>query len=135
MDNKKRLIIFISSFVIALLFWRLRVFLFYNEGNLSFLRAVSGLQIHHYHFGIIILTVALLLYLFYERNNITLALLGFGLGSILDSFIPRLFKSGTRIQEIANYNTNFYNSLVLFSIIIVFCIILYQVKNIKSKKV
>ncbi len=124
-EPKKRLIVFFLGLILSFIYWRLRVLFFYSGGSVSIIRAVTGLTIHHYHFGIIILTFFLLLYLFYEQNNLFVGLIGFGLGSILDSFISRLFKSNTRIEEIINYNANFYNTFFVFGIVIVLGLIFY----------
>jgi len=132
MNSKKRLIIFCLGFALAFIYWRLKVLFYYQEGGVSFLRRITGLSIHHYHFGILILTLFLLLYLFYKQNNVFIGLIGFGLGSILDSFVSRLFNSGTRIQEIINYQMNFYNTLLIFGIVIVLSVIFYLMKDLKS---
>lgn len=119
MNNKKKLIIFILSFVIALLFWRLRVFLFYNNEDLPFLRVITGLAIHHYHYGIIFVLIAGLLLIFYKRNAFSVGLMGFGLGSVLDSVISGLLKTNTvRGVEITRYNQSFALTIFLFLIVI-----------------
>ena len=133
MTTKKSMLIFCFAFILALIYWRLKVFLFYRNGSLGFLRNITGLKIHHYHIGIIILTISLLLYLFYKKNNMIIAFLGFGLGSVLDGFSSGLFYSNSRIDEINNYNSNLPNSLLIFGIIIVFCIIFYIIRDIKQK--
>ena len=127
MDNKNKLLVFSSSMIFAFIFWRLSVFI--KKGEVNVLRAVTGLNIHHYTYGVIILTLALLLYLFYRQDNLIVGFLGFGLGSILDSFMSRLFRGGTRAQEIINYNANLVNSLLLFCVVIVFGIVLCVVSS------
>jgi len=128
MNEKRKLVIFCLTFVLAFIYWRLRVFFVYNNGAINPIRAATGLEIHHYHFGIMILTISLLFYLFYKQSNITIAFLGFGLGSVLDGFLSGLLESSTRIQEIMNYNFAFYISLLVFEIIIFFSIVLYLVR-------
>jgi len=134
-ESKKGLVIFCLGFILAFIYWRLKVFFYYQEGGIPFIREITGLTIHHYHFGVLILTIFLLLYLFYEKNNIFIGLIGFGLGSILDSFTSRLFKADTRVQEIINYQMNFYNTLFIFGIVIIFGVILYLANNIKSEEI
>jgi hypothetical protein len=133
MDKEKSLIIFCFAFILAFVYWRLKVFITYMDGGISYLRELTGLTIHHYHTGLLILTIALLLYLFYKQNNIILSFLGFGLGTVLDSFMSRLFKAETRIQEIANYNFNFYNTLLFFGVVLVTGVIFYLI-NERYKK-
>ncbi len=133
MDKKESLIIFGFSFILAFVYWRLKVFILYMDGGISYLRGLTDLTIHHYHIGLLILIISLLLYLFYKKNKIILAFLGFGLGTTLDSFMSRLFKAGTRMQEIINYNNNFYNTLLFFGVILATGIIFYLI-NEKYKK-
>ncbi len=137
MNNKKKLIIFISCFVIAFLFWRLRVFLFYNDGSLSFLRAVTGLTIHHYHYGILFILVSALLLIFYKRNYFSVGLMGFGLGSVLDSVISGLLKTNTiRGVEITRYNQSFALTIFLFLIVIILSMVFYLFsKNTRRSKI
>lgn len=137
MNNKKKLIIFILSFVIALLFWRLRVFLFYNDGDLPFLRVITGLTMHHYHYGIIFILVSALLLIFYKRNAFSVGLMGFGLGSVLDSMISSLLKVNTlRSVEITRYNQSFPLTTFLFLIVIILSSIFFLFsKNTKRSKI
>ena len=125
MKSGKRLLIFITSFIIAFVFWRLRVFFSYNNGELPFLREITGLTIHHYHYGLIIILVAALLLIFYKVNSWSVGLMGFGLGSVFDSFVSRLFGGTNRIREIVGYNDSFIFTLVLFANIILLSIIFY----------
>jgi len=130
MSDKKKLITFSISMLFAIIFWRLIVF--FRKGKISILKEITGLNFHHYTYGIIILTIFLLLYLFYKQNNLIVGFLGFGLGTILDSFISRLFKSGTRAQEIANYNAHLGNSLLLIFIVIFLGWIFYLMSKYKK---
>jgi len=133
MNKRESLIVFISSMLFAFIFWRLIVFI--KKGKVNILRELTGLTIHHYHTGLLILTLALLLYLFYKQNKIILAFLGFGLGTVLDSFMSRLFKGGSRAQEIINYNYNFYNTLLFFGVIFIIGLIFYVISGRYKKKI
>ena len=124
-DNKKNIIIFLISLLIAFIYWRTHVFLFYSNGNSPFLRAITGLTIHHYHYGIIFVLIAAIMFVLNKISKFSIILMGFGLGTILDSFISRLLPSTIRAQEIANYNQAFISTTLLFSIIIIFGIIYY----------
>ena len=125
MKSGKKLLIFIISFIIAFIFWRLKVFLFYNNGELPFLREITGLTIHHYHYGLIFVLIAALLLIFYEVNGWSVGLMGFGLGSVFDSFVSRLFAGTNRIREVVGYNDSFIFTLVLFANIILLSIVFY----------
>jgi len=130
MDLKKRLITLISFFIIAFAFWRLDVFFFYNEGDLPFFRAVTGLTFHHYHYGILIILLASLMLVFFKRGFFSIALMGFGLGSVFDSFVSRLFGGSNRVKEISTYNFSFTYTLILFiAVILLFFIFYVLAKN------
>jgi hypothetical protein len=134
-SKRKKLQYFIISLLLALVFWRIHVFLFYNDGGISVIREVTNLTIHHYHYGIILLTLGLLMLLFYQQSKFSVILTGFGLGTILDSFVSRLFPASSRIQEIANYNEALLATIFLFTIISLLSILFYiSKKGYKSKK-
>ena len=101
MQQKKNIYIFSLSLFLPLIFYRLVVF--FRAGKVSLLREVTGLNVHHYHYGVLLVTIGILLLLFYKVSLFSICLTGFGLGTILDSFISSLFKSTTRIEEITNY--------------------------------
>jgi len=124
-EGKERLLVFGSFLVLALAYWRMRVFLFYSDGKFPFLRVVTGLKIHHYHYGIFIILIALLSLVFLKKNSFSVALAGFGLGTVFDSLISGLFKSSSRMDEIINYHNNFYLTVFVFMNIIVLSLIFY----------
>jgi len=135
MDNKKNLGMFILFFVIAMIFWRLRVLFFYSDGRLPLLRAITGLTIHHYHYGVIFVLIAGLLLIFYKKNYFSIGLMGFGLGSVFDSVVSGLVKTNTvRSVELIEYNQNFLLTIFLFLIVIILSVIFYIFsKSIKTK--
>lgn len=132
MDLRERLIILISFFIIAFVFWRLEVFFLYNDGNLPFFRAVTGLTFHHYHYGMLIILFASLMLIFFKRGFVSIALMGFGLGSIFDSFVSRLFGGSNRIKEISAYNFSFNYTLALFIAVILLFFIFYIIAKNKE---
>jgi hypothetical protein len=112
MDNKKKLFLFIPSFILPLIFYRILVVL--KGGSVSYLRALTGLKFHHYHYGVLLITIAIILILFHKISSLSIILSGLGLGTILDGFISSLFFSSTRIQEIINYQGALIPTLILF---------------------
>lgn len=119
MKAKEKLIVFVSLFLIAFIYFRLRVLLFFNGGGVGLLRSVTGLSIHHYHWGLIIILIASMMLIFWEVSFVSVGLMGFGLGSVYDSFISRLFSFGSnRALEISRYNQSFGLTLLLFGIIV-----------------
>jgi len=126
MRLKKRLLVFIVFFIAAFVFWRLRVLFSYNNGGVPFLRAVTGLTIHHFHFGLIFILIAALLLIFYRVNSFSVGLTGFGLGTAFDSFISRLMSfNSVRANEIASYQGSFIFTLVMFLDIILLVFVFY----------
>jgi hypothetical protein len=122
-----KLNLFLGSLILPLIFFRILVFL--KDGRVSFLRHITGLSVHHYHYGIILLTMAVILLIFYKISSLTIILAGLGLGSTLDSFISSLFPSINRAQEIVNYNLNLIPTIVLFVGVIFLIIIIQNKKN------
>jgi hypothetical protein len=108
-----RKFLFIFSFMFPLFLYRLVVVL--REGQVSWLRGVTGYQVHHYHYGVLLVTIGVILLLFYEVNKFSVVVSGFGLGALLDGFISSLFASSSRVEEIVNYTGNFVPTVVLFS--------------------
>ena len=124
MDKLK---LFLGSFILPLIFFRILVIL--KQGRVSFLREVTGLNVHHSHYGILLLTIAIILLIFHNISSLTIVLAGFGLGSVLDSFISSLFPSINRVEEIINYNGNFVPTLIIFIGIILLVSLIYSQNN------
>ncbi len=112
MERNKRAVLFIVSFILASLFYRLVVLL--REGEVSYLRGMTGLNIHHYHYGVLMVTVGVILLLFHGTSGWAVFFSGFGLGAVLDGFISSMFKSLSRVEEIASYTGNLFPTVVLF---------------------
>jgi len=111
MNSKKKLFYFSISLILPLVFYRILVYL--KKGSVSYLRSLTGLQVHHYHYGIVLLTIAIILLIFHEISTLIIILTGIGLGCVLDSFISSLFPSINRIEEITNYNLNLIPTIIL----------------------
>ena len=108
------------------------VFFKYSDVSVSFLRELTRLTIHHYHYGLLIILISALMLIFYEVNGWSVGLMGFGLGSTFDSFISRLFSfSSNRIVEISNYNYSFIFTIIVFINIILLSVIFYLVGRSK----
>ena len=123
----KEVYLFSLFLFIPLIFYRLVVF--FRDGKVSVLREVTGLNVHHYHYGVLWVTIGVLLLLFYEISTLTVCLTALGLGTILDSFISSLFNSTTRAGEIVNYQGALVPTVVLFIGVLGFVTMLYKMKN------
>lgn len=123
MDSKKKLILFCSSMLVALVFWR--IFVLFRAGEVSILRAATGLNIHHYIYGVILILIALLIFIFYNVEKYSIMLAGFGFGSFFDGFISRLSGNTIRTVEIAKYNGALGLTVFLFVVLIMLSICFY----------
>lgn len=138
MDQKKKLIILGFSMIFALLFWRMIVFL--RKGQISVLRGLTGFNIHHYHYGIFMVLIACLIFIFYKVEKYSIILMGLGFGSYFDGFISRLLANPLRVIEITNYNNAFFLTIFLFINLTLFSIDFYllfegEKFNLKNEKV
>lgn len=120
----KEILIFIISLLIPLLYWRTLSYLAKNYMEKPFLRTKTKLQIHHLHYGIILVFIASLLLLFLGKNIYVTILLGLGLGLMLDLFIPSILMKSDRKTELEVYRKTFIKTLILFAIIILTIIII-----------
>ncbi|MFH1607640.1 MAG: hypothetical protein ABIA78_00750 [archaeon] len=125
MNNKKKLIIFCASMIFAFVFWRLVVF--FRQGEISILRGATGLNLHHYHYGILFILIAVLVFIFYKAEKYSVALAGFGMGSFFDGFVSRVSGNTVRATEITRYNEGFLLTSFLFVILMLFAICGYLV--------
>ena len=116
----KELIIFIIALVAAPLYWRTLFFIAPYIFDKPFSRTRTGLQIHHAHYGILFVLIANIFLIFDIKNNFIIALLGLGLGLILDEFIPSLLMPGERGLELEIYKKSFLKTILLFLIVIIF---------------
>ena len=131
MENKKKLMIFCSAMIVAIIFWRASVFL--RNGDVSTLKAITGLNVHHYTYGIFMIFIAALIFLFYKVEKYSIVLMGFGFGSFFDGFISRLSGGAERAIEIANYNKNFGLTVFLFMILVLSATCVYLFLKTKLK--
>ena len=112
MNIQQKKLIFLISFIFPLVFYRLIVYL--RDGKVSLLRELTGFQVHHYHYGILFVIIAVILILFHKVSIPAIILSGFGVGAMLDGFIASLLPSINRAEEIVNYQITFIPSLILF---------------------
>ena len=112
MDVQKKRWLFLISFILPLVLYRFVVY--FRNGKVSFLRGLTGFQVHHYHYGVLLVTIAIILILFHRISIPAIVISGFGVGAMLDGFISSLFPSITRVEEIINYQANLLPTVVLF---------------------
>jgi hypothetical protein len=88
--NKTELIVFLVAFILPILYQRGHFFWRAADFKITPLRTLTGLQIHHGHWGILWIFVSSLLMAFTLRNFWTIGLLGLGWGMVIDEIIPHL---------------------------------------------
>ena len=101
MVREKEFWMFSLCFFIPFFFYRIIVLL--RGGEVSVLRGITGYSVHHSHYGILLVLIGVLAFLFVQAREISLVLSGLGLGSILDSFVSSLMPSVSRAEEVLNY--------------------------------
>jgi hypothetical protein len=121
----KDLFLFLSFLILPFLYWRSVFFLMRKTFDKPFTRTKTGLQVHHFHYGIVFVAIAALILVISGKNGLSLAFLGIGLGLILDEFIPSLQMPGNRPLELEIYQRTLWPTLVLFVAFVILAIALY----------
>ncbi len=119
-------LVFILALITPTIYQRLNFWLNKKSFYEINLREKSGLQIHHGHFGIIILFVTTIFIMFLEKNLLLVSLLGFGWGLLLDEIAPSLMMpSKNRELELAVYEKSGRATFLIFISVIILVTILY----------
>lgn len=118
-------ILFIIMLVLPFIYYRLFFLIFpnYVKREISW-RKWLGLNIHHIHYGIVFILIASILVIIEIQKIYILALLGFGLGFMLDDFIPSLLIKSDRKKEIRTYSKSFMPTIILIILIIIIVLVL-----------
>ena len=117
---------FILCLVAPTIYQRSKFFLYKQSFHKINLREKSGLQIHHGHWGIVILFVSTMMFLFWERNLVSTSLFGLGWGFLLDEVAPSvMMPSKDRTFELAIYEKSTKATLLVFISVIVLILVLY----------
>lgn len=120
----KDLIYFIVALVIPFLYYRTLSFLNPRMFDKPFLREKTGLKIHHIHYGMILVLLAVFLLIFSGYSRLVIILFGLSIGFMYDEFIPIFIMKSKRKDEMIAYHKSFVPTLVLFLIIVLALIIL-----------
>jgi hypothetical protein len=86
----EQLLILIGCFVAPTIYQRVKFRWSKNSFYWTPLRSMTGLNIHHGHFGFFLALVGMLLFAFGNHNTWTIGLNGFGWGLMIDEIIPML---------------------------------------------
>ena len=111
---------FIISFAGGLLWYRILFFIVPIYFKRPLTRSVLKLRWHHLHWGVILISTGIVLFLFSEESATVIILFGIGLGFIVDLFIPSLVLATDREKELVVYHNSLIPTLLLgFAFIVV----------------
>lgn len=122
------LLIFIIAFIAPVLYWRFLFWLARKKFDKPYTRAKTGLQVHHAHYGIILVLAGTLFILFSVKNLWVIGMIGLGLGLVLDEFVPSLLMPGNRELELDIYKKSLRGTIVLISIIVLVILVLFGLR-------
>ena len=126
---KKRVLLFCVSFAIPIIFFRIAIYFLCSRNGCEFVQSVTGLTVHHFHFGFILLLIGLLLLIFYPKEDRVLIPLGLGVGTIADQFIPSLFLETERAHELALYSQSYVATFILMGIVVALAFGIYYFRK------
>lgn len=106
--------IFLIAFILPMIYWRTLFYIAKHKFNAPFTRTKTGLQVHHLHFGVIFLVVAVEMLLISGQSYFFWILLGLSMGLIIDEYIASLMLPGNRPLELDIYDKAFKPTVVLF---------------------
>lgn len=108
--------IFLVAFIIGAIWYRIFLKLAPKSYVLNpFARGLLKLQWHHYHHGIIIVTVSAIALTIVGVKPWVIILLGIGLGFIIDEFVWSLMMPGNRTVELEIYQRSFKPTLIFLA--------------------
>ena len=121
----KDLLLFLLFLVLPFLYWRSLFFLNRKTFDKPFTRIKTGLQVHHFHYGVVLVAIASLILVISGKNLYSLGFLGTGLGLILDEFMASLQMPGNRPLELEIYQRTLWPTSVLFAAFVLMAVALF----------
>ncbi|MEK6926151.1 MAG: hypothetical protein AABW50_02645, partial [Nanoarchaeota archaeon] len=112
------ILLFVIAFILPFVYYRTLYFVYRNYFKIAKLRAKSGLQIHHLHYGALLITASSFILLLQGKNFYSISFLGIGLGMIMDEFALALLMPGDRKVEMESYRRGFIPTLIIFAVLI-----------------
>ena len=116
------IIIFTIAFLLPFFYWRLMFVVAKKFAERPKLIG-TGIQVHHLHYGIILLLISTAGLLLFGKNTWVVILHGLGLGLIFDEFISSLNLPEHRALGLKLYRASFVGTLMLFSAIVIVIIL------------
>ncbi|HEQ78818.1 MAG TPA: hypothetical protein ENN76_00970 [Euryarchaeota archaeon] len=122
---------FFLSIMLGLLIGRIGGVLDYHLDNIHGY-SVLGTEIHHYHYGLILLFLGALLLLFCGLKKTPLCLSGFGTGLVLDEF--RLILQGPNLTSLEEAHFYFFDTFLDFVLFFMAFLFLLVVSFLHSRR-
>jgi len=123
-----REIIFLIAFVLPFIYWRSLFAIAERVFDKPYLRTKTGLQIHHLHYGVTILMIAMVITLITGTISLVVwGLLGLSTGLIMDEYIASMMLPGDRPLELSIYKKALWPTGVLLTTIVVVIIVLFAI--------
>lgn len=119
-----QIIYFIIALLIPPIYYRGLYLLFPKLFYKRFIKEKTGLSIHHIHYGVIYTLIAIVLFLFLDKNIYIIILFGLGMGFMLDEFAPATLIDMKRKDELKIYARAQKATIFLFLAIIIILILL-----------
>ena len=126
--NPTSFIIFAFFLICPTIYQRTKYYFSYKSFLKTELRAKTGLQIHHGHWGIIFIFISSMTLLFWQKNIFSISLMGLGWGLLLDEVIPSLMMpSKDRILELEVYKKAQKSTIFLIAGVFLVSLILFLI--------
>lgn len=109
--------LFSFSFLAALLFFRVTIYSISKPLSEITAYTREGAKLHHLHYGILLVFLSSVLMITAGLGNLTVIMLGFGLGMVMDEFIPSLYLPEPEPLVTKLYKSSFWKTAFLFAIL------------------
>jgi len=106
--------IFVLSFLARFIFCRVLLYLKPALFKKPYIKSLTGLQIHHYHYGLLLVVIAVFLLLLDGKEQYSIVLLGVGVGLLLDEATTAMLIPSQSDLEFRIYKQSFASTAVLF---------------------
>lgn len=114
----KDILEFIIAFICPLVWHRTLFVILPIAFKRPFTRNVLKIRWHHLHWGILMILAGTISLIIFGKSFWIIALLGVGLGNIMDLFIPSVLVETDRVKELILYRNSLVWTIFLFIFII-----------------
>ena len=119
------LLLFIISFLIPFLFFRIGFIIFPGAFKERVFGLSFGYNLHHLHLGFLLFFIAGVMVLLDTSKTSLLIVLGLGLGLIIDEFTCFTLMRSERKEELMVYRKSLKSTSILFLVLVLVIILSY----------